>query len=1768
MKKTTLVFLFLIFCFLGYGQTCTLSVSLSPSSNYICVGSTVILTAAATNGTGPYSYIWSTGETSATISVNKAGTYSVTVTDQTTGCQAVKKSISIGNAVTPAAPTAKNVIICQSGPATLSATAPGGLYQWYDAGGNFLASGATYNVANVTSNSVFYVQTTIDGCTSTKTAVSVNIAGKPTVSIPVICAGNSSVLTASGADSYVWYDAASGGKVLSTDATLTTSLLYKTTTFYLVATTGSCVSARVPEVAVVTAPPQTPVASGASTCSGSSALLHASVTDGGVLQWFASASAAAPLISSADFTTPALTANTTYYVQNSLNGCTSARVPVKVTLTANTTIPANQTQTTCYNTSIRLTASPTPGGSYQWYDAATGGNLLATGNVYNTPLLKNNTTYYIQNAANTCSSQRAVVTVSVNSILAAPSAPQPIICAGSVATLTATLPGGTFQWYDAPTGGNLLFTGDNFVTPALTTTTTYYVQATLSGCTSARAAVKVTVNPVVAAPTVSNTTICSGNSATLNATGINGNYTWYDAPTGGNVLSSAQVFVTGALTATTTYYVQVTSLTGCTSALAPVTVTVNQTPSTPVITTPAAVCPGSKVTLTASSSVGTLNWYNVATGGTPLATGSSYTTDPLYQNATYYAESINSSCTSGRVPVTVNVISVKNPPFQYPTATVCSSAANLVPTVYQSGTFSASPSGLVFTDVKTGEINVAASTPGTYTVSFVGDGTCPNPSSVTINIVTNADAQFSYDTPVCVGGSALHPVFPTGSTAGVFSAAPSGLVFFNQNTGAIDLVDSKPGTYIVTNKIPVSGTCPAKAASFTLVVAKPVSINAGPDQTVGAGNPVQLQGSVSGATTKWSGGSGSFSNPSLSNPVYTPGTGETSAQLIFTSSDPAGPCGSVADTVIITFVPTPGAPLAFGKSICPGNTVTLSATSPGGNYQWYNAASGGNLLGSGPNFITPILNKTTVYYVQTTVNGKTSARTAVTVTVNDLSIPPTVIAPAPICGSGSVTLTVSGSTGIYQWYDAAVGGHLISVANTYITPVLTTSTTYYVQSIADNCSSARVAVNVIVNPLAIVTSASSGAACSGDAQNYQITSNVTGATFLWSRASVAGISNAAVNNQATSTINEALINTGTTPVNVTYQIIPLSATCPGNIFNYVVTVYPKLTVKSANTATFCSGVPGSYTFSLSDPSSTFTWSRAAVAGISNTAISGQTSSDIQETLFNTTNAPVDVVYVFTYGNISCAANTFNLTVTVNPEVSVTSASSGTACNGLPQDYSITANVPSATFNWSRAAVTGISNTAISGQTSSTITESLINTTSAPVKVTYQITPMANGCPAAPFNYVVTVNPIPVAPIISGNSPVCSGNTIQLSTPVVDKAIYVWTGPNSFSSDSQSPSIPNVSAVNAGTYNLSIIVNGCNSSTASYVVKIDDLPKADAGPDQTVCIATTDVQLAGKVTGGTTTGVWSTNGTGKFSPAANQLNATYAPSTEDKAAGSVTLILASTSKDDCSISTSQMTIKFSKLPAADAGPDQTVCAQTTQIALSGKILIAGEGSWSTTGTGSFSPNENTLNATYSPSAADIAKGSVNLVLLAASADACYFPTDTMTVNLMPAPTVNAGGTRYVLKGHTITLTPTVSDDNVTYKWSPDVDISDVNVKNPVVTGDVDITYELTVTDALGCSSTDKTFVKVSPSLSAPNVFTPNNDTHNDTWDIEGLVAYENATVDVFDRYGQKVFHSVGYGKAWDGTLNGNGRPLPTGTYYFIIDTKVNNLVLKGPVTLIR
>ncbi len=112
-------------------------------------------------------------------------------------------------------------------------------------------------------------------------------------------------------------------------------------------------------------------------------------------------------------------------------------------------------------------------------------------------------------------------------------------------------------------------------------------------------------------------------------------------------------------------------------------------------------------------------------------------------------------------------------------------------------------------------------------------------------------------------------------------------------------------------------------------------------------------------------------------------------------------------------------------------------------------------------------------------------------------------------------------------------------------------------------------------------------------------------------------------------------------------------------------------------------------------------------------------------------------------------------------------------------------------------------------------------------------------------------------------------------------------------------------------------------------------------------------------------------------------------------------------------------------------------------------------------------------------------------------------------------------------------------------------------------------------ASGAASPNYTFIYVPGTLTInqlpqmvviPNTFTPNGDGINDTWDIKYLNAYPGCTIQIYNRYGQNVYSSIGYGIPWNGTYK--GAALPTGTYYYIINLENSSKLLSGYVVIIR
>ncbi|NBP29730.1 MAG: hypothetical protein EBV23_09160, partial [Flavobacteriia bacterium] len=137
---------------------------------------------------------------------------------------------------------------------------------------------------------------------------------------------------------------------------------------------------------------------------------------------------------------------------------------------------------------------------------------------------------------------------------------------------------------------------------------------------------------------------------------------------------------------------------------------------------------------------------------------------------------------------------------------------------------------------------------------------------------------------------------------------------------------------------------------------------------------------------------------------------------------------------------------ASSASICAGQSVTLTANGTMGTQNWYTGACGGTFIGSGAS-ITVTPSSTTTYFVNNNSNGQASPSCAsLTITVNPSPPAPTVNGNLVLCGSGSTVLTASGGLSNYNWYSNAAGSVLVGTGASFTTPILNTTTTYYVNT--------------------------------------------------------------------------------------------------------------------------------------------------------------------------------------------------------------------------------------------------------------------------------------------------------------------------------------------------------------------------------------------------------------------------------------------------------------------------------------------------------------------------------------------------------------------------------------------------------------------------------------------------------------------------------------------------------------------------------------------------
>ena len=221
------------------------------------------------------------------------------------------------------------------------------------------------------------------------------------------------------------------------------------------------------------------------------------------------------------------------------------------------------------------------------------------------------------------------------------------------------------------------------------------------------------------------------------------------------------------------------------------------------------------------------------------------------------------------------------------------------------------------------------------------------------------------------------------------------------------------------------------------------------------------------------------------------------------------------------------------------------------------------------------------------------------------------------------------------------------------------------------------------------------------------------------------------------------------------------------------------------------------------------------------------------------------------------------------------------------------------------------------------------------------------------------------------------------------------------------------------------------------------------------------------------------------------------------------------------------------------------------------------------------SSNGISGKWSPSSLSTATPGTITYTFTPDASQCGVSSPVnVDIKITPLPIVKTGPDQTITAGETVGLTATVTGisqaEIQSYQWSPPDGLSSSSIAEPQASPAATTIYTLTVTSDAGCKASNSTTINVQarvlPPLGIPNAFSPNGDGVNDTWVITNISYYPDAQVSVFNRYGHLIYQTQGAYTPWDG--NYDGKKVPFGTYYYIIDTKKNTKKISGSLIILR
>lgn len=783
-------------------------------------------------------------------------------------------------------------------------------------------------------------------------------------------------------------------------------------------------------------------------------------------------------------------------------------------------------------------------------------------------------------------------------------------------------------------------------------------------------------------------------------------------------------------------------------------------------------------------------------------------------------------------------------------------------------------------NVNSNQINVLFSNPGSYSIKlFVQNSTsicgidsiiktiCVNPNSIpTFTLdqdsgcgplaitATNTSNTLSscgpnrYRWRVVFNGSICTPA--TGSwnfTDGTDSTSINPKFVFN-NTGSYGLsltimspcdtvtspvrnifVISKPQANVVT----VPDFCGTATISPTT--------NPNPPFNCYSGNPLSYAWSFPGATNDTS----NLPNPTVN---YTlPGT------YIYTANI-SNNCGATILKDTFTVYPLPlKVNVTGGGAYCAGGSGVPVGISSSVNGIQYRLLLNGNVV-AGPingngsalsfgNQLTAGTYKVLATNSAVTPNCSDTMNGNAVVIVNLIPSIPN-LNDTTIC-AGNIASLSTNATGTITWYNSLTTDTILATGNTYTTPILNNTKTYYVMRTVAGCNSARDSITVFVNPIPELNTSRNKQICSGESTAIIVETNVASTTYTFtanklnSSANITGFSGNAT--AVSGNINQTLTNNDTIANTIRYILTPTANGCVGPNDTVDVLVKPRPTLVATVTDSICSGGSVSIGLTPNVTSSTVSFRATLLSGFAS-GFSDVTNSNnrlITQAINNDSNVLAKVRYSIAANLNGCQSDSQIAIVNIKPTPNIW-AIGDSVCSGLNTNIVLNSNVLNTKYTWNTNAVAGvIGNRDTLLYNNGPIQQRLVNSTSVLLTVNYTINAMANGCAATAKQIIVVVKPTTTANANNANT--CSGiiQAIPLSS-VLPGSLYTWnaslfSGSASGFSNQVTPIAGPIaqSVINSSNgpavirYAIRAVLNGCSGVDTNVYLTVNPVPLVSA-----------------------------------------------------------------------------------------------------------------------------------------------------------------------------------------------------------------------------------------------------------------------------------------------------------------------------------------------------